>query len=156
MVGPDLYSFRELWRQYRACRRNQGWALAERFPARHITRARTFQEQYCAVIRGAGESCLVFLPVGRFIEFRGPQRLLAQRVLGLRPVYRPRARFGLAAGFPRRMAYRYAVQAINGGWNIVLVREEPPRTGSRLKLRVPSAAFVARSDAVSQNIGLGD
>ena len=23
MIGPDLYSFRALWRQYRSCRRNK-------------------------------------------------------------------------------------------------------------------------------------
>ena len=23
MTGPDLYTFRELWRQYRVCRRNK-------------------------------------------------------------------------------------------------------------------------------------
>ena len=40
-------------------------------------------DQYGRLIRHAGRKVLVFCQVGRFIEFYGPQRAVAMRVLRL-------------------------------------------------------------------------
>jgi hypothetical protein len=100
-----------------------GWAVAERFPAQRIAGASRFRRQYWNLVHRAGDRCLVFCPVGRFIEFRGPQRPLAERVLGLRTVYLPRAGFAFAAGFPTRLASRYGLQALRQRCAVLEVRE---------------------------------
>src|SRR5207247_298885 len=83
---------------------HEGWVLAERFPAARIARASRFRRQYWALVRRAGERCLVFCPVGRFIEFRGPQRLAARPILGLRMAHsaRPRLLAPAAGAMERR------------------------------------------------------
>jgi hypothetical protein len=79
---------------------HRGWQVEQCWPARRIARAPRFQAQYWQFVRRAGERCLVFCQVGRFVEFRGPQRALAERVLGLRPAYLPRGTYGFTVGFP--------------------------------------------------------
>jgi hypothetical protein len=76
-------------------------------------------------------------PVGRFIEFYGAQRLVAERVLGLRPVYLPRAGYGFAVGFPRRLAYEYARRAMQAGLAVLLVG-----AGASTLLRVECDALI--------------
>jgi hypothetical protein len=85
-----------------------------------------FGDAYRRAIAGAGDQCLVFWPMGRFIEFYGPQRLLAERVLGLRRRVWPRGGYALTVGFPRRMGARYAALALGDGFSVALMR---PRAG---------------------------
>jgi len=98
-----------------------GWAFVPRWPTRSLRAASRFHAQYWGLVQHAGERVLVFCPVGRFIEFYGPQRLVAERVLGLRPVYLPRAGYGFAVGFPRRLSYEYARRAMQAGLAVLLV-----------------------------------
>lgn len=64
----------------------RGWRVEPRWDARRVGRARSFAEQYRELTRRAGSRVLVFRPVGRFVEFRGRQRILAE----LKPEpYRP-------------------------------------------------------------------
>jgi hypothetical protein len=63
----------------------------------------------------------VFFPVGRYVEFYGPQRLLAERTFGLHPVSLPRAGYGFTVGFPRRFICKYPRCAMEAGLAVVLV-----------------------------------
>lgn len=63
----------------------------------------------------------MFCPVGRFVEFRGPQRLLAERVLGLRTARIPRGGFALVCGFPRRLAACFRERALTRGMAVAEV-----------------------------------
>jgi len=96
----------------------QGWALRWRYPERRVARARSFRTQYAALLCQAGPA-LLFCQVGRFIEFRGPQRPRAERVLELRRVYLPRAGFALAAGFPVAQRVEYLQRALRAGEVVV-------------------------------------
>jgi len=89
--------------------------VRERFPRVAIARARGFRRRYWATVRRAGARCLVFFPVGGFVELRGPQRLLAERVLGLRTARIPRGGFALTCGFPRRLAPQFRERALARG-----------------------------------------
>ena len=124
--GAAWREWARVWEAYPwlgALFQHEGWVLAERFPAARIARASRFRRQYWALVRRAGERCLVFCPVGRFIEFRGPQRLAARPILGLRTAHLPRGGFALAAGFPRRLAPCYRRRALQHGCTVVEVRE---------------------------------
>jgi hypothetical protein len=72
------------------------------------------------MMRSAGDDCLVFYQVGCFIEFYGPQRLLAERVLGLRRIYLRRAGYAFAVGFPVWLAARFAQRALRQGCAVVV------------------------------------
>jgi hypothetical protein len=110
-----------------------------------VALARRFQTQYRRLVRHAGERCLVFCQVGRFVEFRGPQRIVAQRTLGLRPAYLPRAGYGLAVGFPMRLLGRYTIRALKRGFTVVEVRERPALSGVGTA-RVPTQVLVPMPD----------
>lgn len=121
-----------------------GWVVAERFPPQRIVHASRFRRQYGALVRRAGDQCLVFCPVGRFIEFRGSQRPVAERVLGLRTVYLWRAGFAFAAGFPTRLVSQYRRRALGQGWAVLEVRERES-VGGACKARVPWTLWVPGS-----------
>ena len=104
-------------------------------------RASRFQAQYSQLVRRAGERCLVFCQVGRFVEFRGPQRALAERTLGLRRVRLPRAGYVFAAGFPVPLLAIYKMRAIERGFTVVEVRERPALTPGG-KARLPAEVLV--------------
>ncbi|MGH7335046.1 MAG: hypothetical protein ACREKS_20355 [Candidatus Rokuibacteriota bacterium] len=91
---------------------------------------------------GAGSACLVFCRVGRFVEFRGPQRLLAERALGLRRAFLPRAGYTFAVGFPVPLHAVYEARALAGGFTVVRVRECPVGFRGGGKRRVPAAVLV--------------
>ena len=101
-----------------------GWGVARRWKpqAQDPEAARLrFGDAYRRCVRPAGEQCLVFWPVGRFVEFYAGQRLLAERVLGLRRTVLPRGGYVLVAGFPRWLAPRYAARALHAGVAVALV-----------------------------------
>jgi len=93
----------------------RGFAIAARFSRLRIERAQSFRRRYWEAIRGAGLRCLVFYPVGCFVEFRGPQRPLAEQILGLRTGRVRRGGYAYACGFPRRSASRFRVRALRAG-----------------------------------------
>ena len=99
---------------------------------------------------------LVFVPVGRFVEFYGAQRLLAERVLGLRRAYLPRAGFAFTAGFPAWRWNVYARRALRsrsmGGPAAACERHcgscVPPATAAGDDIRA-CLAFAAAREALS-------
>jgi hypothetical protein len=113
---------------------------------------------YAAIARRAGDRCFVFARTGTFVEFYGPQRLVAQRVLGLRPVRHPRGPFGLSAGFPARLAGRLRRRALAADWRVIDVRGLRSQTrdrGSRvcaeriwISVDAPSACRSANSASI--------
>jgi len=121
----------------------RGWTAVERWPRRHGVWARDYRTQYARMTRHAGSDCLLFCQVGKFIEFYGPQRLLAQSVLGLRPAMLPRSGYGLTAGFPTYLSARYVSGAIAQGLNVVEACQEGPPPTSGCAPRAPSAVFLA-------------
>jgi len=122
---------------------SRGWAFEQRWPPRPVARARRFPEQYWELVRRAGEDAPVFCKVGRFVEFRGPQRELAERALGLRRAYLPRAGFAFAVGFPAWLAGFYALRAVARGLTVVDVRERPVPGGVGCRPRLPAAVLVS-------------
>jgi hypothetical protein len=98
-----------------------GWGFAPRWASPLRLRPLRFAAQYRQLVARAGERTLVFCPVGRFVEFYGPQRLVAERTLGLRGIYRPRAGYGFAVGFPRRLAWRFLGRAVDAGCAALVV-----------------------------------
>ncbi len=96
-----------------------GWTLLRRWPGR-IDEAAGYAAAYRALTARAGGDCLVFWRVGRFVEFHGPQRVLAQRVLGLATAHIARGDYALTAGFPARLAPTFAVRALRQGKAVAL------------------------------------
>jgi retron-type reverse transcriptase len=95
---------------------------------------RRFGTCYRCLIRRIPDRCLCFLCVGRYVEFYGPQRLLAERTLGLRRIALPRAGYGFAAGFPVALAGRFAERAMRAGVAVVLARLRRDHPGRRTPL----------------------
>jgi hypothetical protein len=125
-----------------------GWQVRPRWKPDAVEATEGFGAAYRGCVRCAGEQCLVFWRVGRFIEFYGPQRLLAERVLGLRRTWLPRGGYAFTAGFPRRLAPHYATRALRAGVAVALVRA-PVAAGfwptGPTALLVPGAAESGRS-----------
>jgi hypothetical protein len=86
---------------------------------------------------------LVFTRIGRFVEFYGPQRVLAERTLGLRTIRSPHGPYAFKAGFPAYLAGVYRSRAIRSGLSVVDVAELDRLGSSRCKPRVPVAVLVA-------------
>ena len=123
---PSWRQWVQAWGQYAwlgALFSRRGWQVEERWPQRRIACARRFQEQYWLLVCRAGLVCLVFCQVGRFVEFRGPQRRLAEHVLRLRTTHLPRAGYALAVGFPARLNRHYQARALGEGIAAAVVRE---------------------------------
>ena len=99
--------------------RRDGWQVADRWRPRRALLAATFGRRLRLLAGDAGDRALVFVRVGRFIEFRGVQRLLAERVLGLRPAVVPRAGFALVAGFPAWQTEWRRAAALVAGCDVV-------------------------------------
>lgn len=109
-----------------------GWKLAVRWPAADsaapplVAARKRYGDRYRAAVAGAGEDCLVFWLVGRFVEFHGPQRLLAERVLGLRRAHIGRGDYAFTAGFPHALTSIFVAKAVAAGLSVML----PPQTRS--------------------------
>ena len=99
-----------------------GWAVGLRWPMRAIG-GRRFSVQYGRLIRRAGDRTLVFCQVGRFVEFYGPQRESAARVLRLVRVNIGRGGYAFSVGFPVRLRAEYVSRAVRTGWIVADVRE---------------------------------
>jgi len=64
------------------------------------------------------------------VEFHGPQRVLAERVLGLRPVHIGRGDYAFTVGFPGHLASAFAKRAVGAGVSVVLPVTNPGKSGS--------------------------
>jgi hypothetical protein len=105
--------------------------------------------QYWQLICRAGQRCLVFCQVGRYVEFRGPQRLLAERTLGFGRAYLPRAGYAFAAGFPVWLAGHFASRAIARGLTVVHVPERPDPGCGRCTPRLPATVLIPAAERPS-------
>jgi hypothetical protein len=156
--GRAARAWEAAWRRRRwlgALFARRGWQVEERWGARRLARARGFHAQYRHLLRRAGPDCLVFCQVGRFVEFRGPQRLLAQRALRLRRAYLPRAGHAFAAGFPAQLRGLYEARAVEGGFTVVRVRERPAWSRRGGRLRVPAEVLVPARNRTGSGPGRG-
>lgn len=143
--GAAWRAWEELWEHYpwlAALFARRGWALDERWSGRRIVRARCFRSQYWQLVRHAGDDCLVFCPVGRFIEFYGPQRLAAVQALGLHAAALPRAGYAFTVGFPVRLSGLYVARAIRQGLIVVEVRQASALLGRGCMPRLPGAVLI--------------
>ena len=104
---------------------HDGWELTSRWTARPVS-ARRFAQQYARLIKLADDRALVFCQVGRFVEFYGPQRELATRVLGLLRVRIARGGHAFAVGFPAKLRTVYTGRALRAGYVVADVRELVP------------------------------
>jgi len=84
--GAAWRAWIEIWKRYpwlQALFVRQGWLVTERWPRRAMTRAFDIRSQYWSLARQADPEALLFCQVGKFVEFYGPQRLVAAPVLNL-------------------------------------------------------------------------
>jgi len=128
------------------------WHLRLRWPAR-ILRDTRFARQYTRAIESAGARALVFCQVGRFIEFYGPQRLLAARVLRLVQVRMPRGGYAFGVGFPLRLRTPYIGRAVRAGYMVADVREVESIPGRPVQRRV--AALWLASEVKEKQVARG-
>jgi MutS domain I len=119
--GAAWRGWAEVWDRY-------PWlgALYARWSGRRSARAPSLRSQYAALLCHAGENSLLFFEVGRFVEFYGPQRLLAVRALGLRQTRLRRACYAFTAGFPLPLCGVYLRRALRQGFNVVWVPQARP------------------------------
>jgi len=110
------------------------WQLAMRWPEPSVaalppTAAESrYGDRYRRAIVGAGDDCLVFWRVGRFVEFHGPQRVLAERVLGLRSVPIGRGDYAFTAGFPFQLSSIFVARAVAAVTSVVLLSAKTGRS----------------------------
>ena len=109
-------------RAFFAQRQHDPWDVHARWPERRLGGPR-FSSQYSRLIRHAGHDALVFCHVGRFLEFYGPQRLLAARALQLMRVGIARGGFAFSVGVPQRLSGAYIARAVRAGYAVAEVRE---------------------------------
>ena len=143
--GAALNAWEMLWAKYRwlgALLERREWSFAARWSRRGLVQAQSFHAQYWRLASRAGKDSLVFFRVGRFVEFYGPQRLLASRILGLRAARIVRGRFALTAGFPTSLCEIYLLRAIRQGVVVVVVREEAARHSRAIATRLPSILLI--------------
>ena len=98
-----------------------GWTLDSRWSMRRAVHAPTHGGDYAALLRHVGKDCPLFFEMGCFIEFYGPQRLLAAQVLGLRRVRLGRSCYAFTAGFPRRLCGTFMRRALAQGFKVVWI-----------------------------------
>jgi RNA-directed DNA polymerase len=137
--GLALRQWEETWKRYgwlSALFARSGWTVEKRWHERRILRTRTFNSQYWQLIRNANSDFLVFCQVGGFIEFYGPQRLIAIKSLGLRSVQYPHCSYAFRAGFPVFLSHFYKARALRQGLKVAEVRQvaRAPKSGPILRL----------------------
>lgn len=141
--GAARTAWSGLWQRFEwlhAIFERHDWGVRERWGEAARARSACAARGYGLLARGAGADVLVFWQNGRFIEFYGPQRKLAERVLGLRSV--PLARYGYAwtAGFRVTQIGPFLRRAVSAGAAVVLVPQAPATSVSQPG-RLPVAAI---------------
>jgi retron-type reverse transcriptase len=116
----------------------EGWKLEMRWRARRTARFTSLQGQYASLLQHAKDDSLLFLQVGRFIEFYGPQRRLASEVLGLRRSKLRRASYAFTAGFPTHLGAEYLRRALGQGYMVVWVVQKYRGLPDRGWVRCPT------------------
>lgn len=127
------------------CSFARDWVVDERWPLHRIAAAQNFRRQYWQLVRRAGSGRLVFCPVGRFIEFYGPQRMMAEQVLGLRRARLRRGGFRFGVGFPAWLWQRYAGRALSQGCTVLDVQQGRPLAAGESGRRVRGLLFMPNS-----------
>ncbi len=141
--GAACRKWRALWERHGwlwaffARHPHDPWRVQARWPERAVGGPR-FSHQYGRFIRRADHHTLVFLQVGKFIEFYGPQRILASHALRLARVTVARGGFGFSVGFPLRLRQTYIARAVQDGYAVAEVRE-----GDRLSQSCAARQVVA-------------
>jgi RNA-directed DNA polymerase len=124
------------------------WRVRERWPQCLVGGPR-FSGQYGRrLIQRAGERTLVFCQVGAFVEFYGPQREPATRVLRLVRVQVARGGYAFSVGFPARLRGENMSRAVRAGDAVVDVREVgrlAPRCAQRCIVALYLPAVHART-----------
>ena len=120
-----------------ACDAHDPWLVQARWPERTVGGPR-FSTQYWRLIRRAGRKTLVFCQVGHFVEFYGPQRERAARVLRLVRVKMGRGGYAFSVGFPASLRGVYLSRAVRAGFVVADVREV-----DRMEPRCATRAVVA-------------
>ena len=126
--GAAYRKWRGLWERHGWLRAFFGraphdpWRVQARWPERAVGGQR-FSYQYGRIIRRADHDTLVFLQVGKFVEFYGPQRILASRAFRLVRVAMARGGFAFCVGFPLRLRQTYIARAVRAGYAVAEVRE---------------------------------
>jgi len=131
--GAAWHAWSKLWIRHpwlAALYEHEGWALRIRWSLRPTALAPALRTQYAALLRHAAEDSFLFFQVGRFIEFYGPQRLLATRVLGLRRTRLGRSCYAFAVGFPHRLGGLYLRRAVAQGFRVLWVPQVRPALGA--------------------------
>jgi RNA-directed DNA polymerase len=143
--GAARRAWDAIWAQHpwlAALFRRQDWAVRARWPRRHSALAAGLQAQYWRLVQGAGDDALVFFPCGRFIEFYGPQRVMAAAALGLRPTVLPRAGYAFTAGFPLELSGLYVSRAVRQGLLVVQLRQVPALLQHGCIPRLPETVWI--------------
>jgi hypothetical protein len=155
--GAAWRAWEDLWKQYpwlAALFARRGWVLDERWSGRRVARSRCFQSQYWQLVRHAGDDCLIFCQVGRFIEFYGPQRLAAAQALGLHAAALPRAGYAFTVGFPARLSGLYAARALRQELIVVEVHQAPVLRERGCIPRLPCTVLIPTPTRHSEVLGL--
>jgi RNA-directed DNA polymerase len=156
--GAARRAWEALWQQYpwlAALFRRQDWALDVRWSPHRLAHLSRFQAQYGHVLRHTGDTCLVFFPYGRFLEFYGPQRLVAAPALGLHSRLLPRASYAFAAGFPVWLSGVYTSRAVRQGLIVVQFRQDLAPLHHRYTLRLPCSLWLPTTPGASGSSGAG-
>gem|GEM_PF-2261837 len=123
----------------------QAWRVRYRLDPRRANRCARYWQQYWSLASDGAEHTLVFVQHGAFVEFRGPFRAVAERVLGLRRARLPVGPYLFGAGFPLGCAARYEKLALRRGYGVVHVRECGHRGGGVCKRRIATEVAVPLS-----------
>jgi hypothetical protein len=102
--------------------RRDGWWFRPRWEPRRTSGTRNLGGAYRALTARLDDVALAFWPCGRFVEFYGPQRLVAERVLGLRRTDLPRAGYAFTVGFPVWRWGEYARRTLDAGRAVIVVQ----------------------------------
>ena len=120
-----------------------GWRIGNRWKELPQAESLPFGVAYRRLVRAAGDDTLLFVRIGRYVEFYGPQRPLAERVLGLRAIALPRFGYAISSGFPAFLAAQQARRALRqdifvarfdggtGRVELLLPAKSPSRSTSR-------------------------
>jgi hypothetical protein len=143
--GAAMRDWRRAWSEYpwlAALFRREKWEVVQRWPSRRIAHARRFRDQYGQLIRRAAPGQVIFCQVGGFVEFYGPQRLLAEELLGLRRAALRRCGLTFGAGFPVHLTEVYLQRVLRHGRGVMQVGQCRRALHRECVLRLPQRVWL--------------